>query len=344
MRKALFSALIVCACSSPKDSAQSSSPLRDLNPGSYSLMDAHNAYPENGVYENRIDLALQTGVPVAIEQDLFLRVDSLTGTSTVVVAHDAEQLINAPSLEGYFFERVRSLLDSNDKAKDSTGWPLVVLNLDFKENTADLHDALWRILLKYEKYLTTALKTETDSVTSLTVGPVLVLTGSNSAQRMRFYDAVAQGEKLLLFGAIPVQDPPGDLPAERARAVMAMSASELIAHNASNYERWVNFPWHVVEAGGPNHAADWTPADSARLDSLTTQARSKGLWIRFYTLDGFTEHSNRGFIQDYNFGTESSAQLRWKAAIQAKVDFIATDQYQEFANWRKSQSLKDSVN
>ena len=39
-------------------------------PGRGSLLDAHNAYPYNGRYLDRIDRALATGLPVAIEQDL----------------------------------------------------------------------------------------------------------------------------------------------------------------------------------------------------------------------------------------------------------------------------------
>ena len=39
-------------------------------PGRRVLLDAHNAYPEQGLWRDRIDRALATGVPLAIEQDL----------------------------------------------------------------------------------------------------------------------------------------------------------------------------------------------------------------------------------------------------------------------------------
>ena len=38
--------------------------------GGKSLLDAHNCYPYDGQYSNRITRALSTGFPVAIEQDI----------------------------------------------------------------------------------------------------------------------------------------------------------------------------------------------------------------------------------------------------------------------------------
>ena len=35
-----------------------------------------------------------------------------------------------------------------------------------------------------------------------------------------------------------------------------------------------------------------------------------------------------GWTASYNFGSEDAARLRWRAAIRAGVDFIATDQYE----------------
>ena len=44
-----------------------------FEPGARVLLDAHNAYPYHGQWRDRIDRALATGVPVAIEQDLAWR-------------------------------------------------------------------------------------------------------------------------------------------------------------------------------------------------------------------------------------------------------------------------------
>ena len=109
-----------------------------------------------------------------------------------------------------------------------------------------------------------------------------------------------------------------------------MRAAQHIPHHADNYARWINFPWNVIEAGGQNRAGSWTAAEMHRLTTFAQRAHTRGLWIRFYTLDGFTAAQDRGWTASYNFGSQSAAERRWKAARQAGVDFIATDQYEAF--------------
>jgi hypothetical protein len=55
------------------------------------------------------------------------------------------------------------------------------------------------------------------------------------------------------------------------------------------------------------------------------------LWIRFYTLNGHDAAGSQGWHAGYNFGSLAAAQVRWRAARDAGVDFIATDQYEAFA-------------
>ena len=38
-----------------------------------------------------------------------------------------------------------------------------------------------------------------------------------------------------------------------------------------------------------------------------------------------------GWSPGYNFTSLDAARVRWRAAIAAGVDFVATDQYEEFA-------------
>jgi glycerophosphoryl diester phosphodiesterase len=89
-----------------------------------------------------------------------------------------------------------------------------------------------------------------------------------------------------------------------------------------------------VEEGGQRNAGDWTQVDDDRLQSLVRAAHAKGLWIRFYTLNGHAESDSLGWTQSYNFGSLEQARLRWQAAIEAGVDFIATDQYEAFSELR----------
>ena len=301
-----------------------------FGPGQRVLLDAHNAYPQNDRWSDRIDRALSTGLPVAIEQDLFWANARTTGRIEVVVAHDTSELERAPTLEAHFFEKVRPIVERALAEQRRETWPLIVLNLDFKRNDAALLDAVYTLLGKYEPWLTTAPRTATPDVAApLTVGPLLVLTGSNGAQRARFHDSVRVGQRLRAFGAIPSAVAPGATADERAQNLRRMPAEQLIAPKASNYARWVNFPWSVVEAGGPQKAGDWDAADAARLDSLVKRAHAQHLWIRFYTLDGFL-NDGEGLTTSYDFGSDAAVRLRWRAAIAARVDFIATDHYERF--------------
>src|SRR5215471_5393010 len=148
-----------------------------FGPGRRVLLDAHNAYPQNGRWSDRIDRALSTGLPVAIEQDLYWR------HNAIVVAHDTSELDRAPALERYFFERIRPIMERALVDRRRETWPLIVLNLDFKQNDAPLLDAVYTLLGKYEAWLTTATRTSTPEVPSpLSVGPWLVLSGSSAAQ------------------------------------------------------------------------------------------------------------------------------------------------------------------
>jgi len=304
---------------------------KGFGPGERTLLDAHNAYPQNGRWTDRIDRALSTGTPVAIEQDLFWKQNTATGRFEIIVAHDKKELDGAPTLESYFFDKIRPLMERALAEQKRDTWPLIVLNLDFKQNHAPLLDAVFALLGKYESWLTTAPRTNTPNVVApFTVGPLLVLSGSNEAQRARFHDAVAVGQRLRAFGAIPPADAPGANDDEREANLSRMSAKQLIAPKASNYTRWVNFPWLVVEPGGPRKAADWNGADAARLQSLVRRAHTQKLWIRFYTLDGFLNGDGVGLTKSYNFGSEVAARTRWNAASAAGVDFIATDHYEAF--------------
>jgi hypothetical protein len=67
-----------------------------------------------------------------------------------------------------------------------------------------------------------------------------------------------------------------------------------------------------------------------RLRALVERAHANGLWIRFYTLDGATpqELSCHGWFRTYNFGSLDAARIRWRAAIAAHVDYLASDQYE----------------
>src|SRR5262245_18920423 len=304
--------------------------------GTRVLLDAHNAYPTDGGFADRIDRALATGMPLAIEQGLFWFTDPRSGVPRSVVAHTPEEAATAPSFEEYFFVKVAPIMERALKENRRDDLPLITLNLDFKSNEPEHHAAVWALLGKYEAWLTTAERTASpETAAPLRLGPMLVLTGSNDAQQVSFHDKVAVGQRLRLFGAIASQSVGGADQSERAKNYASAPPAILIPAALTNYRRWVNFPWAVVEVGGAPGGGEWTPAEAERLRALTARAHEVKLWIRFYTLNGHTKEADRGWSAGYNFGSPESAALRWKAAIEARVDFIATDQYEALAELKR---------
>lgn len=319
MRLATFLALVALASTSSLEP-------NALAPGARVRLHAHNCYPQKGLWTDRIERALGTGAqPIVIEQDLVWR----DGES--VVAHELASAAGAPTLERHFFERLAPLLDGALSHRRSDEWPLVVLHLDFKTNEPEHHAGIWALLGKYERWLTTAERVADPSrVVPLVPGPLLVLTERGPGQESRFHDAVPVGGRLRLFGTIaPLPPPPGR---EKDRAYAAAAPAEsLIPEPATNYRRWTNHAWAAIEAGGPPAAGEWTSEDRDRLRRIVKRAHDNGLWVRFYTLNGHGPTANQGWSDGYNFGTLGAARIRWRAAIDARVDFVATDQYEAFA-------------
>jgi len=321
-------ALLACAPSS----------FAEFQPGARVLLDAHNCYPYNGRWVDRIDRALSTGTPLAIEQDLVWYRDPVTGKGRSLVAHDEREKpalgLNGtePSMRDYFFERVRPIVQRALAEQHRETWPIITLNLDFKTEEPEHLAAVWALLREYRAWLTTAPRVANISdAQPLDVGPLLVLTGDSDAQRKAFHDDVPVGERLLVFGAARPRHRQAGGSAE-ARARDGQELPDLTPGLRTNYHRWWNNPWSVVELGGQRRAGAWTAADEMRLGELVGAAHRAGLWIRFYTLNGHDPRDESGgWSAGYNFGSEEAARERWRAAIRAGVDFVAVDQYELFA-------------
>lgn len=297
-------------------------------------MDAHNCYPYFEWWYDRIDRALSTGTPLAIEQDLLWHTDAKTGRSWSVVSHGAPSTGNEPTLKQYFFERIRPFMEKAFREGNRGDWPIITLNLDLKSEGPQHLAEIWQTLSTYAGWLTTAEKTnDIQKVSPLDVKPLLVLTGESDAQKTAFYDQVPVGRRLLVFGAV------------KTNTKDWTAAPEALAPNpADNYHRWWNNSWKVVESAGQENAGEWTSAKEARLVALVRYAHRQNLWIRFYTLDGATrqELSAHGWFKTYDFGSREAASERWSAAIRAGADYIASDQYEDLAEAiRKSHAAHD---
>lgn len=280
--------------------------LGAVRPGTRVLLDAHNAYPYQGRWADRLDRALAAALPLAVEQDLVWR----DGRS--VVSHGEPFDGREPTLEEHFFVRIRPLMEAALAEDSRQQWPLITLNLDFKTNEPEHHRYVRDLLGKYDAWLTTAVRTGAPAdISGLAVGPLLVLTGDSALQELTFHESIAPGRKVRVFGSTPADEP-------RPRR--------------TNYRRWTNHSWTAVEPEGQPLAADWSREDEARLKRLVSAAHAAGLWVRFYTLNGHdpTDRSG-GWSDSYNFGSLAAARQRWDAAIRAGVDFVAVDQYEDFA-------------
>ena len=300
--------------------------------GGRTLLDAHNAYPDEGLYPDRIDRAIATALqPLVIEQDVALA--TIKGAAVSVVSHDDVLSGTEPTLERHFFDRVRPIVEGALKDGNKASWPVVVLHLDFKTNEREHHRAVWDLLVKHRDWLTTAaFSSDASRISPFVPGPVIVLTENGKDQEKDFSEWAQSTGVNLLFGTIPPPAVPQTKEdAERARILISATPQALMPAAATSYRRWANFPWAVIEEGGPTKAGPWTADDEARLKSVVGYAHSQGLMIRFYTLNGHAPAASRGWTASYNFGSIEAVRQRWQAAIKTGVDLIATDQYEDLA-------------
>lgn len=308
--------------------------LLDLINHNRPMVDAHNCYPYEGQWADRIDRALKGGYPVGIEQDLAW------ANGRVVVSHQKETRGNEPTLREHFFERVRPIVEQALKENKRSTWPLIVVHFDVKDNRVELLRAVWDLLGEYEGWITTAPVTADPHVlTAYDVKPLLVMTEDSDEQEQVFFKPLKPGAKLRLFGsAHTVPLPPGGTRQERMHLLATMPPEKLLAEKPTNYRRWWNNSWAEVEEGGQQNAGEWTQEDDRRLRALVDHAHKMGFWIRFYTLDGFVQAEGLGWDKNYNFGSREAVVKRWQAAIEAGVNLIASDQYEDLAAFLKANS------
>ena len=316
--------------------AYSSAHAEDFAPGERTLLDAHNCYPYDGKFSDRIERALATGAPVAIEQDLVWYDDPATGQQRSIVSHGKPFSGNEPSIETHFFERIRPLMEQALKEGDPGDWPLITLNVDYKNSDIKHIEDNYRVFSRYADWMCYAPKTNTpETAEPLVAGPLLVLLGAGKTKQEVFHDRIAVGDKIIAFGAITRDRVSKKGLDKDAGYALDASIDPALLYDvpASNYYRWWNDSWYRVEAGGASRAQDWTPEDRQRLEALTKHVQGLGYWLRLYTLNGHSlqDSVTKGWSPQYNFHSLEAAQERWKACIAVGVDFVATDMYEAFS-------------
>ena len=293
------------------------------------ILDAHNCYPYEKQWPDRIDRALNTGSPVSIEQDIAWY------QGRVVVSHTPKTTGSEPLLTDYFFERVRPIVEKALKENKPETWPVIVLHFDFKDTQPALLHAVWNVLGQYEDWITTAPKTaDSQKLMPLNRRPLLVITEESDDQEQVFYNELKPGDRLRIFGSAhstKIKD---------NHVLSTIAPAELLTEKPTNYRRWWNNSWYEVEEGGEPKAGEWTAEADARLRALVDHAHAQGFWIRFYTLDGFEPGHGLGWGEAYNFRSHAAVEKRWLAALQAGVNFIATDQYEDLAAFMRQNHFK----
>ncbi|HEX3746860.1 MAG TPA: hypothetical protein VHW09_23135 [Bryobacteraceae bacterium] len=299
--------------------------------------DSHNCYPYDGKWTDRIDRALRSGYPVAIEQDIAWYVDPATGKGRPVVTHSAKTTGAEPSLRDYFFERVRPIVEHALAENDRAHWPLIILHFDFKSLDPVLLRSVWNLLGEYQSWITTAAQTDDPhELAPFDPKPLLVLTEDADIQEQVFFREIPKDARLRLFGSAKTAEIHAKTKLEKQHLAATLPPEQLLIDRPTNFRRWWNNPWGEVEEGGQTKAGDWTPTARARLDALVNYAHHLGYWIRFYTLDGFAPEDDRGWGADYNFGSLPRVEARWLAALEAGVDLIASDQYEDLNAFMKA--------
>lgn len=242
----------------------------NLAPGTRTIVDAHNCYPYNGRWSDRIDRALATGTPIGIEQDLAWFHDPRTGVSRSVLSHDLHPTGDEPTLESYFFTHVKPILEAEMRHPHPETWPIITLNLDFKTTELEHLRAIRDLLKQHGEWLTTAIRqNQVAPMQPLHQAPILVFVGPSAAEEEVFYREIKPGDPLLAFGAVPV-----------SAHDSTTAAQQLETMPADNFHRWWNNPWTVVEQGGASRAGPWSEAADQRLRLLIEHAHRQHLPLR----------------------------------------------------------------
>src|SRR5436190_14974591 len=95
-------------------------------PGQRVLLDAHNAYAYQGQWSDRVDRALSTGAPLAIEQDLIWRPATPATAAHSIVSHGEPFTGHEPTLRD-FLESLRPIATRALSAASREDWPLITV-------------------------------------------------------------------------------------------------------------------------------------------------------------------------------------------------------------------------
>jgi hypothetical protein len=214
------------------------------------VLDAHNCYPYEGQWADRIDRALKLGFPVGIEQDIAW------AKGRPVVTHTAKTTGDEPTLRDHFFERVRPIIEQALKDNDRAKWPIIILHFDFKSLEPETLRGVWQVLGEYQSWITTAPQTsDPHKLSKFDKKPLLVLTEDADIQEEIFFKQLKPGERLRVFGSASTGKIDAKTREERVHLMATLPPEALLPQPPTNFRRWWNNSWFEVEEGGQTRQA-----------------------------------------------------------------------------------------
>src|SRR5271154_54465 len=194
------------------------------------ILDAHNCYPYEGQWKDRIDRALEAGFPVAIEQDIAW------ANGRPVVTHTSKTTGAEPTLRDHFFERVRPIVEKALAENNRATWPVIVLHFDFKSLAPELLRAVWDLLGEYQNWITTAPQTsDPHQLAPFDPKPLLVLTEDADIQEQVFSRDIPKGARLRVFGSALTAKINATSQEERIHLAATLPPDQLLTSSATNY-------------------------------------------------------------------------------------------------------------
>lgn len=267
------------------------------------FLNAHNCYPDRGRGADRFERARQAGLS-AFELDLVWS-EPLGRT---VISHERKLTGQEPALDSHF---ARFLLPELRQLPPEQ--PGLLLLLDFKTDHPGPPGEVRSLLLRYRDLVTAnGARGDAPTSTPLRYRPLTVLLTGHAAAIARYEAAVADGEPFLAMG--------NREPAERR---FREEIAEYFPQPATVFYRVFNFQWIHIEREPNSKAGAFTAAEESRLRSLVETARQEGYWLRAWNLNA----TSRAWSEEHNFGGPAALLERWRAALEAGVDMVATDEY-----------------
>ena len=211
-----------------------------------------------------------------------------------VISHEKTPVGGEPTLEEYFWKPLGMELGRMPRGRP--GWLLLI---DFKTYHARVVEEVYRDLERHRRLLTRFGG-------NVDYGPLtVILTGDNAA--IAAFEKRNRGHGPYL--AMGNREPP-----ERQ---YQDNVADYFEADATPFYRVFNFEWAHIEPDREKRRAEPLPETApARLRKLAQTAHQKGYWLRTWTLNESTFGGREGLLE------------RWRAARDAGVEMIATDEYE----------------